>query len=108
MPPVNLKLSTPGVWDFSYTTELAQLICILTRKVNYLKNLWYKTLNFRWEIRIKDIHRREDKIPAQCLPTTTLGACFFIMPSFILLAIFDVPLNSERLCKSKYDCCDVT
>ena len=26
MPSVSLKLSTPGVWDFSYTTELAQLL----------------------------------------------------------------------------------
>ena len=24
MPPVSLELSTPGVWDFSYNTELVQ------------------------------------------------------------------------------------
>ena len=42
------------------------------RKFNYLKNLQYKRLNFWREIRIKDIHQREDKIPAQSLSTTTL------------------------------------
>ena len=28
MPQVSLESSTPGVWDFSYTTELAQLLYI--------------------------------------------------------------------------------
>ena len=33
MPSVSLELSTPGVWDFSYTTELAQLLCIIVEKL---------------------------------------------------------------------------
>ena len=42
--------------------------------------LMHKTLNFPWGIQIKDIHRREDNIPAQSLTTTNSGPsleCYF-------------------------------
>ena len=33
MPPVSLELSSPGVWDFSNTTELDQLLYMQVGKL---------------------------------------------------------------------------
>ena len=72
MPLVRLRLSTPGLQVFSYTTELAGLLDIKNEKSMILRIYIYKELNFWREIRIKDIHWREDNNPTQALTTTTL------------------------------------
>ena len=72
MPLVRLGLSTPGLQVFSYTTELAGLLDIKNEKSMILRIYTYEELNFWREIRIKDIHWREDNNPTQALTTTTV------------------------------------
>ena len=62
MTLLRLKLSTPGIQDLWFTTELFKLMLYIDiRKLNYLEII-HKTLNFWREIQIKDIHWRENNI----------------------------------------------